>query len=80
MHIACLQTVRASVATTRCYSGGGRGGGDPQVNKFEQVSSVVHQMSLQGGSNSDVQGPGLGGRTLYSEAQVIMGNGHIGTP
>ena len=31
-------------------------GGGPQVNLFEQVSSDGHQMSLSGGSMSDVQG------------------------
>ena len=42
--IAC-----APIATTRCYSGEG----GAQMNKFEQVSSDDHQMSLAGG-------PGLG--------------------
>ena len=59
MHTTRLQTVCASVATTRCHSWGS------EVNKFEQVSSVGHQMSTAGG--------------VYSEVQGIMGNGHMGT-
>ena len=45
MHTARLETVCASVsvATTRCHSG------DPQMNKFKQVFSDHHQMSLVGG-------------------------------
>ena len=46
MRTGHLQTVRASVAATRCCSGLG---GFPQVNKFEQVSFVGHQMSVTGG-------------------------------
>ena len=43
--------------------------GDPQVNKFEDVSSVGHQMSVAGGR---VRGPrsdgwGGGGRSLKSD-------------
>ena len=59
MHTASLQTVHASVANTRCCSGsGGRGvGWVPQVNKFEQISSIGHQMSITGGPRSDVQDP-----------------------
>ena len=41
MCTAHLQTVRAPVATTRYFSCVG-----PQVNKFEQVSSVGHRMLL----------------------------------
>ena len=64
MATAYLQTMRASVAITRCCSGG-----DPQVNKFEDVSSVGHQMSVAGGR---VRGPrfdgwGGGGRSLKSD-------------
>ena len=46
MHTAHLNTVCASVsvATTRCHSHGGS-----QMNKFEQVSSDHHQMSLAEG-------------------------------
>ena len=40
---AHLQTGHASVITTRCRLGGG-----PEVNKFEQVSSVGHQMPVAG--------------------------------
>ena len=49
----CKLYVRASVATTTCHSQG------PQVNKFEQVSSDDHQMSLAvgpGGPRSDIWG------------------------
>ena len=45
MRIARLQTVRASVATTTPDVT--REGG-PQANKFEQISSVSHQMSVAG--------------------------------
>ena len=41
MCIARLPTTRASVATRCQHCGEG-----PQVNKFEQVSSLDHQMSL----------------------------------
>ena len=44
----------------------------PQVNRFEQLSSLGYQMSLAG-SWGPVQ---MGG--LYSEVQFIMGNCHIG--
>ena len=43
MHITPWQIVQASVATKRCHSA------DPQVNKFEKVSSVHHQRSVPGG-------------------------------
>ena len=65
MRTACLETVHASVSVaTTRYHWGGVG---PQMNKFEQVSNGVV------GPKSDVRG-------LYSEAQCIMGNCHIGTP
>ena len=55
------------------------------MNKFEQVSSDGHQMSLTwggvragGGPMSDIQGAGASG--LYIEVQCIMGKGHMGTP
>ena len=44
----------------------------PQTNKFEQVSSDHHQMSLAEGES------GLG--EPYNEIQCIIGNGHMGTP
>ena len=46
MHTACLETAHAlvSVATTRCHSLE-----NTQMNRFEQVSSDHHQMSLAGG-------------------------------
>ena len=51
MHSIPLETIHASVslATTKCHSRGG-GGGKSQMNKFEQVSSDHHQMSLAGES------------------------------
>ena len=63
------------------------GGGGPQVNEFEQVSSLSHQMSLagrevpclgRGGSGSLYsEVPCLGGWVgfLYGEVQYIIGNG-----
>ena len=53
--------------------------GDLQVNKFEQVSSLGHQMSLAGGLCTRVAWPGLRpGRSLCSEVQGIVSNGHMG--
>ena len=48
-----LPTVYVPVATTRCryHLGGGLG---PQVNKFEQVSSDDHQMSVAWGVGAQV--------------------------
>ena len=65
MPTAYLQTMRASVATTRRCSGEG----DPQVNKFEHISKVGHQMSVAGGR---VRGPrsdgwSVSGRSLKSD-------------
>ena len=59
MDTVCLEAVRApvSVASTRCHS---RGVG-PQMNKFKQVSSDHHQMSLGGGRSPGLM-PGGGGR------------------
>ena len=34
-------------------------GGNPQMSKFEQISSDGHQMSLAGGHMYDVQGDGV---------------------
>ena len=53
------------------------------MNKFEQVSSDDHQMSLAGAGrflSSEV--PCLEERAgaLYSKVQCIMGNGHMGSP
>ena len=63
MRTAHLPTIHASVATKcqLCLGGG------PQVNKFEQVSILGHQMSLAGGRQS-----------LYSEAHVGRGAGARG--
>ena len=61
------------------------GAGCPQVNKFEQVSSDGHQVSLARGvldlMSRGEEGWGLGrGTGLYSEVQCIMGNDHRGSP
>ena len=49
MHTAHFETVplSVSVATIRCHC---RGGGwvSPEMNKFEQISSGHHQMSIAG--------------------------------
>ena len=65
--------------------------GVPRANKFEQVSSVGHQMSRGVHSrvifperdglctvSSHVHGVGLGGP--YREVPCIMGNGHMASP
>ena len=49
MRTARLQTVRASVATTRCRIGGGLGRSFLKWIKFKQVSSIGHQMSAARG-------------------------------
>ena len=93
MCTAHLPTVRASMATRCQYRWEGWLGTGVQVNKFEQVVSDGHQVSLAGeevvgGSTSDVGrgGQGLGCPKsdvhrepggLNSEA-CIMGNGHVG--
>ena len=58
MHTTSLPTILFLVATTRCqYWWGGVG---PQMNKFEQVCSHDHQMSVVGvGPRSDVQAKGV---------------------
>ena len=48
--------------------------GGPQANKFEQVSSDDHQMSLAGGPMSDV-GVRLSGKGRMSDIQWV---GHGG--
>ena len=53
------------------------GGVGDEVNKFEQVSSDDHQMSLMGGCPRGRVGPRSGGG-LYSEVQYIVDNGHMG--
>ena len=52
-------------------------GGCPEVNKFEQVSSDDHHMSLAGGGSqySDVPCLGVGGYTVRS-----MHDGHMRPP
>ena len=59
MDTACLEAVGApvSVAITRCHS---RGVG-PQMNKFKQVSSDNHQMSLGGGRSPGLMPGGMCG-------------------
>ena len=56
--------------------------GCPQMNKFEQVFSDDHQMSLaEGGWGLRGQGlmPRGWGGGLYNDVQYIMGNGHMRT-
>ena len=48
MRTICLPTICVSVANTRCQYQRGGGGMGPQVNKFEQVSSDDHLMSVAG--------------------------------
>ena len=48
MRTTRLPTVGVSVVSTRCQDGGPRVLG-PRVNKFEQVFSDDHQMSVAGG-------------------------------
>ena len=58
MHTTSLPTILFLVATTRCQYWWG--GVSPQMNKFEQVCSHDHQMSVVGvGPMSDVQGRGV---------------------
>ena len=70
MPTARSPTVRVLIATTRRqYRGGGWGVGGwvcPQVNKFEQVSSDVHQKCGERGS--------------CHVSPYIIGNGYMGTP
>ena len=54
MHTTRLETVCVSVVTTRCYSGGL--GGRSSNDKFEQVSSNHHQMSLAVGVGMSEKG------------------------
>ena len=51
--------------------------GGPKVNKFEQVSSLGHMMSVARGVGLERRGAD-GWGFLYSEVQCIMGNGHMG--
>ena len=61
----------------RTYFGiGGRG--CPQVNKFGQVCSDGHQMSLVTSKGSG-GGVLMSGGWLYSEDYCIMGSGHMDT-
>ena len=46
----------------------------PQVNKFEQVFSLDHQISLPGGVPMSYVQRWVG---LYSEVQCTMANGHM---
>ena len=59
------------------------------MNKFEQASSIDQQMSPvvgpmyrsgAGGVSVQKGRPGLGGGSLYTAVQCIMGNGHTGPP
>ena len=65
MHTTYLETVCASISvvTTRCHTLGV----GPQMNKFEQISSDHHQMSLVG-KGLQVSCPGTG------EGDTLPGN------
>ena len=72
MRTARLPTVGVSMVSTRCQYGGPRVLG-PQVNKFEQVFSGAHQMSVAG-DGVGIQDPchmsGCGGGGVrYSEVR-----------
>ena len=59
--------------------------GGSQVNKFQQVSSLSHHLSLVGEGGpytvrSHVQMVQGHEGSLYSEDQYIMGNGHMRNP
>ena len=52
-----------------------------EVNKFEQVSSGGHQISLVGGGGLVLEGSLYSeAGALYSQVQCFMGNGHMGHP
>ena len=57
--------------------------GVPQVNKFEQLSSLDHRMSVAGWWGPVQRGggavPHIEG-TLHSKVQCIMGIGHMAHP
>ena len=95
MHTTHLLTTCALVAMPLDVSTGWEGGWvSLQVNKFEQVTSDCHQMSLGGGEGAGTGGsyviclwepglqgvPGLMSGRMYSKGQYIMGNGHMSTP
>ena len=64
MRTAHLPTVHVLVATTRReYGGGGVG---PQVNKFEQVPSDDHQMSVAGGRYPGLMSKGVPYLSIYA--------------
>ena len=69
-------TVHVSVTASRCQQQCGGRGRCLLVNKFEQISSQDHQMSLVGGGS----GCKVEGGNLCGEVQYIMGNGHIWSP
>ena len=66
MRTARLQTICVSVIDHQMLL---PGGGGEQVNKFEQVSNVVHHMSVVGGPRSDV----IGGRALGGPRSDVGG-------
>ena len=47
--------------------------GDPQVNKFEKISSDGHQMSLARAKGGPVQLGPMSGGTLYSQVPCLKG-------
>ena len=74
MHTANLPAVCSSVATRCQHQAVG-----PQVTKFEQFSSLGHQVSLAGARAVGVlysEVPCLG--VLLQWSQCITGNGHMG--
>ena len=79
MRTARFQTVRASVATTRCHFQG-RGSSSEQIWTGVQCwpLDVISRVWVP---KSDVGGGGAWTRwALHSEVQGIMGNGNMGTP
>ena len=67
MRTTRLPTIRA--LAIRCQY---QWGESPQINKFEQVSSDCHQMSLAGGPISDIFWLG-GGSDVRVRAEGVMG-------
>ena len=81
MRTARLETVHAPIllATTRCLFMGEVGEG-PQMNKFEQVSSDHHQLSLTGGRVVGVPARMSGGGGRVGSQVWCRGGGESGGP
>ena len=73
MRTSCWSTICTLVATICQYCWGG---GHPQVNKLEQVSSDGHKMSLVGGGAGT--GVGAGGFHVWCRGPVKWGPMHHG--